>query len=187
MAPFVAELAASAAMGFAMNGVTAAVAVLEPRARALARERLAPEHAELVDGALLFKLLMFVLLCSFFSETFARVSRSSVMNPAVLFLQRTVGGISTLQFLAGIVASTAGTCLGIFALKLTLAHVADNYPGYALVHPSRSMSILEHKVRRSGAPPPPPPPPPTHPHPTSPPPPTAPGVSSAGLSQALQG
>merc|ERR1719420_1318154 len=88
-------------MGYALNGVTAAVAVLEPHAKALAR---------------------------------ARLSRSSVMNPAVLFLQRTVGGISTLQFLAGIVA-----------LKLTLTHVADNYPGYALVHPSRSMSILEHK------------------------------------------
>merc|ERR1719443_367823 len=116
MAPFLAEFVASAAMGYALNGVTAAVAVLEP-----------PAKAELVDGALLFKALMFVLLCSFFSKTFARLSRSSAMNPAVLFLQRTVGGISTLQFLAGIVASTAGTCLGIFALTLT--HVAAGVPG----------------------------------------------------------
>jgi len=145
MAPFVAELLASAGMGFALSGVTAAVAVLEPHARALAREHLPAEHAELVDGKRLFDVLMFVLLCTFFSETFARLSRSSVMNPAVLFLQRTVGGISTLQFLVGIVASTAGTCLGIFALKLTLTHVADSYPGFALVHPSRSMTILEHK------------------------------------------
>merc|ERR1719321_906677 len=139
MAPFLAEFVASAAMGYALNGVTAAVAVLEPHAKGSRLRRPSSWTGPSCSRR--------SCLCSSAASSPrpSRASRSSVMNPAVLFLQRTVGGISTLQFLAGIVASTAGTCLGIFALKLTLTHVADNYPGYALVHPSRSMSILEHK------------------------------------------